>query len=40
MLALALRNDHVGAFVMPWWNAVCETAPKARGDDVPVCAME
>jgi hypothetical protein len=40
MQALALRNDAVGDFVMPWWDAVCATAPKPKGDDVPACAME
>jgi len=40
MQALALRNDHVGQFVMPWWNAVCASAPKPRKGDVGVCAIE
>jgi hypothetical protein len=40
MLALALRNDHVGQFVMPWWNAVCASAPKPRKGEVRVCAIE
>jgi hypothetical protein len=40
ILALALRNDHVGQFVTPWWNAVCATAPKPRRGDVRVCAIE
>ncbi len=40
MLALALRNDHVGQFVMPWWNAVCATAPEPRRGDVRICAIE
>ena len=38
--ALAVRNDRVGDFVMPWWDAVCATAPKPREGDVPACAME
>ncbi len=38
--ALAMRNDRVGEFVMPWWDAVCATAPKPREGDVPVCVME
>jgi hypothetical protein len=40
MQALALRNDHVGQFVMPWWNAVCASAPKPRKGEVRVCAIE
>lgn len=38
--ALAVRNDRVGEFIMPWWDAVCATAPKPREGDVPACAME
>jgi hypothetical protein len=38
--ALAVRNDRVGAFIMPWWDAVCATAPKPREGDVPACVME
>ncbi len=38
--ALAMRNDRVGEFVMPWWDAVCATAPKPREGDVPACIME
>ncbi len=38
--ALAMRNDRVGEFIMPWWDAVCATAPKPREGDVPACAME
>lgn len=38
--ALAVRNDRVGEFVMPWWDAVCATAPKPREGDVPACVME
>jgi hypothetical protein len=38
--ALAIRNDRVGEFIMPWWDAVCATAPKPREDDVPACVME
>jgi hypothetical protein len=37
---LAVRNDRVGEFVMPWWDAVCATAPKPKEGDVPACAME
>ncbi|MFM9865557.1 MAG: hypothetical protein ACKVRO_18345 [Micropepsaceae bacterium] len=37
---LAMRNDRVGEFIMPWWDAVCATAPKPREGDVPACAME
>jgi hypothetical protein len=37
---LASRNDRVGEFVMPWWNAVCATAPKPRAGDPPACAIE
>jgi hypothetical protein len=37
---LASRNDRVGEFVMPWWNAVCATAPKPRDSDPPACAIE
>lgn len=37
---LAVRNDRVGEFVMPWWDAVCATAPKPKEGDVPVCVME
>ena len=41
MQALAMRNDRVGEFVMPWWDAVCAKAPKPKGDgDMPACAME
>jgi len=41
MQALAVRNDNVGDFVMTWWDAVCETAPKPKNDgDMPACAME
>ena len=38
--ALAMRNDRVGEFIMPWWDAVCATAPKPRADDAPACVME
>lgn len=38
--ALAIRNDRVGEFIMPWWDAVCATAPKPREGDVPACVME
>ena len=38
--ALAIRNDRVGEFVMPWWDAVCATAPRPREGDVPACVME
>lgn len=38
MPALDARNRQVGDVIMPWWNAVCEHAPK--GGDVPACAME
>ena len=38
--ALAMRNDRVGEFIMPWWDAVCATAPKPREGDVPACVME
>ena len=38
--ALSVRNDRVGEFIMPWWDAVCATAPKPREGDVPACAME
>jgi hypothetical protein len=38
--ALAVRNDRVGEFIMPWWDTVCATAPKPREGDVPACAME
>lgn len=37
---LAVRNDRVGEFVMPWWDAVCAKAPKPREGDVPACVME
>jgi hypothetical protein len=37
---LAMRNDRVGEFIMPWWDAVCATAPKPREGDVPACVME
>jgi hypothetical protein len=41
MQALAVRNDRVGEFVMPWWDAVCAKAPKPKSDeDVPACVME
>ena len=40
MQALALRNDQVGEFIMPWWDAVCATVPKPKGDEMPVCIME
>lgn len=40
MQALAIRNDRVGEFVMPWWDAVCATAPRPREGDVPACVME
>ncbi len=38
--ALSTRNDRVGDVIMPWWDAVCATAPKPREGDVPACAME
>lgn len=38
--ALSVRNDRVSEVIMPWWDAVCATAPKPRDGDVPVCAME
>lgn len=38
--ALSTRNDRVGEVIMPWWDAVCATAPKPREGDVPACAME
>lgn len=38
--ALAVRNDRVGEFIMPWWDAVCALAPKPREGDVPACVME
>jgi hypothetical protein len=38
--ALSVRNDRVGELIMPWWDAVCATAPKPREGDVPACAME
>lgn len=38
--ALAMRNDKVGEFVMPWWDAVCASAPKPKDGDVPACVME
>jgi hypothetical protein len=38
--ALAVRNDRVGEFIMPWWDTVCATAPKPREGDVPACVME
>jgi hypothetical protein len=40
MQALAIRNDRVGEFIMPWWSAVCALAPKPREGDVPACVME
>lgn len=40
MQALAVRNDRVGEFIMPWWSEVCALAPKPREGDVPACAME
>jgi hypothetical protein len=39
MPALGARNDQVGAFVTPWWDEVCASAPKPK-DDTPVCPME
>ncbi len=38
--ALSARNDALDKVVMPWWDAVCATAPKPKGDDMPACAME
>lgn len=38
--ALSTRNDRVGDYVMPWWQEVCDTAPKPKGDDMPACPME
>lgn len=40
MPALSARNDRVGDVILPWWDAVCATAPKPREGDVPACAME
>jgi hypothetical protein len=40
MQALAVRNDRVGEFIMPWWSAVCALAPAPREGDVPACVME
>jgi hypothetical protein len=38
--ALSKRNDALGELIMPWWDAVCATAPKpAEGED-PACVME
>jgi hypothetical protein len=39
MPALSARNERVGEFVMPWWNAVCASAPKPK-DGTPACPME
>jgi hypothetical protein len=38
--ALSARNDKVGDMVMPWWGAVCDTAPKPKEGDPPACPME
>ena len=40
MKALETRNDRVGEVIMPWWDAVCATAPKPKDGDVPACVME
>ncbi len=38
--SLSARNDTLGEIVMPWWDAVCATAPPpAEGED-PACVME
>lgn len=37
--ALSARNDKVGEYVTPWWDAVCATAPKPK-DGTPACPME
>jgi hypothetical protein len=39
MSELSARNERVGEFVMPWWNAVCASAPKPK-DGTPACPME
>lgn len=38
--ALSARNEALDKVVMPWWDAVCATAPKPKDGDVPACAME
>jgi len=38
--ALSARNDALDKVVMPWWDAVCATAPKPKDGDMPACAME
>lgn len=37
--ALAVRNDRVSEYVMPWWDTVCAIAPKPK-DGTPACPME
>jgi hypothetical protein len=37
--ALSMRNDQMGEFVMPWWQEVCDIAPKPK-DGMPACPME
>ena len=39
MQALAKRSDQMGEYIMTWWQAVCDEAPKPRDGD-PVCPME
>lgn len=39
LLALEKRSDQMGEYIMTWWQAVCDEAPKPR-DGEPVCPME
>jgi hypothetical protein len=37
---LSARNDKVSDMIIPWWDAVCATAPKPRQGEIGACIME